>query len=139
MCCLVRLAVTLGVDSMTLWTGVSLVDDCRCRYADIFIKTIHRCCGWRYFSCAFRSGQGSGPAVFRPASGFHIHSHCQMLLPLMSRLEKGKPNFGKRLLPFYVHTCGLILLTTTRELLCSDPRKLIALWKTMIIFALRWV
>lgn len=41
-------------------------------------------------------GGGGDSAVFRLASCTHIHSHCLMLLPLMSRFGKGKPEFEER-------------------------------------------
>lgn len=41
-------------------------------------------------------GGGGDSAVFRLASCAHIHSHCLVLLPLMSRFWKGKPEFEER-------------------------------------------
>ena len=66
------------------------------RGVDIFIKTSLGCWGWRSFSCTSCSGRGGDSAVFRLASCAHIHSHCLVLLPLMSRFWKGKPEFEER-------------------------------------------
>lgn len=66
------------------------------RGVDIFIKTSLGCWGWRSFSCTSCSGRGGDSAVFRLASCAHIHFHCLVLLPLMSRFGKGKPEFEER-------------------------------------------
>ena len=41
-------------------------------------------------------GRRGGLAVFRFAGYTHIHSHCIVLLPLMSHFLKGKPEFEER-------------------------------------------
>ena len=66
------------------------------RGVDIFIKTSLGCWGWRSFSCTSCSGRGGDSAVFCLASCTHIHSHCLMLLPLMSRFGKGKPGILRK-------------------------------------------
>ena len=68
------------------------------RGVDIFIKTSLGCWGWRSFSCTSCSGRGGDSAVFRLASCAHIHSHCLVLLPLMPRFWKGKPEFWGKMI-----------------------------------------
>ena len=95
-CCLVWLAGVLDVYPTALYSVIFLIFGDLIRGVDIFIKTSLGCWGWRSSSCTSCSGRGGDSAVFRLASCAHIHSHCLVLLPLMSRFWKGKPEiWGK--------------------------------------------
>ena len=95
-CCLVWLAGVLDVYPTALYSVIFLIFGDLIRGVDIFIKTSLGCWGWRSFSCTSCSGRGGDSAVFCLSSCTHIHSHCLVLLPLMSRFWKGKPEiWGK--------------------------------------------
>ena len=96
LCCLVWLAGVLDVYPTALYSVIFLIFGDLIRGVDIFIKTSLGCWGWRSFSCTSCSGRGGDSAVFRLASCAHIHSHCLVLLPLMPRFWKGKPEFEER-------------------------------------------
>ena len=96
LCCLVWLAGVLDVYPTALYSVIFLIFGDLIRGVDIFIKTILGCWGWRSFSCTSCSGRGGDSAVFRLASCAHIHSHCLVLLPLMSRFGKGKPGILRK-------------------------------------------
>lgn len=95
-CCLVWLAGVLGLYPTALYSVIFLIFGDLVRGVDIFIKTSLGCWGWRSFSCTSCSGRGGDSAVFRLASCAHIHSHCLVLLPLMSRFGKGKPGILRK-------------------------------------------
>ena len=90
LCCLVWLAGILDVYPTALYSVIFLIFGDLIRGVDIFIKTSLGCWGWRSFSCTSCSGRGGDSAVFRFAGYTHIHSHCLVLLPLMSHFLKGK-------------------------------------------------
>ena len=96
LCCLVWLPGVLDVYSTALYSVIFLIFGDLIRGVDIFIKTSLGCWGWRSSSCTSCSGRGGDSAVFRLASCAHIHSHCLVLLPLMSRFGKGKPGILRK-------------------------------------------